>query len=94
MALLSASSVSFGCGYEVGPFSLDTLIIDGDTVYIERDQIMLPEDSLPGASNKALKKVKRQLWSASVGLGLNVSNGDIQSYEGSLIPLDNVIGLN
>ena len=93
-ALLLASSVVFGCRYEVGPFSVDTLIIDGDTVYIERDQIMLPEDSLPGASNKELKRINRQLWTATVGLGLNVSNGDIQSYEGSLIPLDNFIGLN
>lgn len=93
-ALLSASSVAFGCGFEVGAFSLDTLIIDGDTVYIEHDQIMLPEDSLPGASNKALERVKRQLWIATVGLGVNVSNGDIQSYEGSLLPLDNFIGLN
>lgn len=93
-ALLSASSTFFGCVLEVRPFSLDTLIIDGDTVYIEHDQIMLPEDSLPGASDKELKRVRRQLWSASAGIGVNISNGDIQYYEGSFRPLDNFIGLD
>jgi len=69
----------------------DTLILDGDTIYLEPEQRNIQRDSLIFDS-KSPKSSKRHLLAASCYSGLNVSSYSFQSALGDLILLDDFIG--
>lgn len=69
----------------------DTLILDGDTIYMEPNQVMIPIDSLPEHESGRLK-IKKHVLSATIYTGLNVSTYSFQPTSGNLLLLDDFIG--
>ncbi len=52
----------------------DTLILDGDTIFIERDQIAVSADSTPSDGNSVkLKRIPSQIGSIAIAAGLNAT---------------------
>lgn len=74
----------------------DTLIIDGDTIFIEKEENALESDStgLPDKTSlpRKLTRPPLRIWSVGIGLGLNTSLSRFESYNGNLFPLDGFIG--
>jgi hypothetical protein len=68
----------------------DTLIIDGDTIYVEREEILFAPDSLP-QSTPAIKSIRPSRWSLALGTGMNVSNLTIIPFAENETPLDNFL---
>ena len=71
-------------------FFSDTLIIDNDTIYIEHEEVILPNDSLP-AEDFGRKNFKKHFLSASLYSGLNISRPSFQPTSGNLTLLDDFI---
>lgn len=88
--LIASSRAAGEATFFFGPSS-DTLIIDGDTIYIEPNQVMIPSDSLP-EQDPGIKKIKQHFLSATLYTGLNVSTYSFQPTSGNLILLDDFIG--
>jgi len=71
----------------------DTLIIDSDTIYIEQDQVSVIEDSVLSPRSSP-KSIRRQLWCASIGAGVNVTSASIQSNSNGFRLLNDVVDLS
>jgi len=71
----------------------DTIIINGDTIYIEKRERVLNLDSLQEESSKDVidKKIPEHRFSTALQVGWNQTIGTFQSSYQSLQPLDNVI---
>jgi len=70
----------------------DTLIIDSDTIYIEQDEVLLPEDSL-STGTRQIKQTRRNPLSASLSVGANFTQTNVQSMSGAFTPLNQFVGL-
>lgn len=67
----------------------DTLIIDGDTIYVEKEEILFAPDSFP--ERPTLKKVSPARWSAALAAGMNLSNMAVMPFSESQLPLNNFL---
>ncbi len=71
----------------------DTLILDGDTIYIEKRERVVDLDSLQEKGNEdvAKKKINQHRFSLALDASYNQTVGAFASSYKSLIPLDNFI---
>lgn len=72
----------------------DTLIIDGDTIFIERDDSALASDStaLPEKGAAPIAKQRLHIWNAGVGLGVNNTISSFQTFSSNLSTLNDFVG--
>jgi hypothetical protein len=76
----------------VCPIFSDTLIIDLDTIYVEQEQVQLPEDSIPTPQvNRSKRKIHP--WSFALPMGMNLTHASIQPNSGSFLPLNDFTGM-
>jgi hypothetical protein len=86
-----AAIESFALCAEFAEIPSDTLIIDGDTIYIEKDQVLLPNDSLSSADLK-LNRVPKHLFSATAAFGLNATRAFFELGSSEYALLGDFIG--
>lgn len=75
------------------PSVSDTLIIDGDTIYIEQNQVVLSKDSAQISADSPLIRVRRHFFSATAAFGVNASAVRFFSVDPTLLPLDKFMGV-
>jgi hypothetical protein len=71
---------------------IDTLIIDADTIYIERDLISVPEDSLLENATQPSRNNSHP-WSVALSAGVNLTAARITSNSTELISLNDFLGI-
>lgn len=72
----------------------DTLIIDGEIIYIEKQEVSLDVDSLQDAYNNDVKDkpVRKSFLTAGLNGGLNLTSAGYSTSAGSLTTLDEFTG--
>lgn len=73
----------------------DTLILDGDTIYIEKREKIVNLDSLQEELNEDIvtKRIPQHRLSMAFGVGWNQTVGNFHSAYQSYVPLDNFMGI-
>lgn len=81
---------SFGCDLAVK----DTLIIDGETIFIEKEEVKLDLDSLNDVSRNDVidKPVRVTFLTAGLYGGLNLTSAKYRTSSGNLVSMDEFTG--
>ncbi len=94
LCFLTCNAQLFGATEFLSFASTDTLIIDGDTIFIERQEGMLISDSTglsePGPSR--LKRPPLRIWNAAIAAGFNTSLTTWESLTSDFQSLDEFLG--
>lgn len=68
----------------------DTLIIDGDTIYVEKEEILFSPDSFP-SSSPGFRRVRPARWCAALAAGIHVSRMSSVPYSEDQPALNNFL---
>ena len=94
LALMSNEFLSASCKPYECFSSVDTLIIDGDTIFIERQEGLLISDStgLTQPEPSRLKRPPLRIWNVAFAAGFNTSGTSWESLTSDFQSLDEFLG--